>query len=222
MTSSTVLNYFLQAAALGFAAAVSPGPFQAYLISQSLLGGWRRGALVAFAPLITDAPIILFSLFVLERLPDDMLRIISLAGALFVFYLAGGLLKSWRTGSEAVLSEVQSDRLDLRGLRQGVIANFLSPGAYLFWGLVNGPLLLTALRQSPLHGGGFLLGFYGVMVTSLLGIAVVFAQARRLGTRVVRLLVFVSALVLVGFGGVLLARGIPNTTSSFIFPVILP
>lgn len=205
---STPLTYFLQAAALGLTAAVSPGPFQAYLISQSLLGGWRRGAPVAFAPLITDAPIILFSLFVLGRLPEYTLRLISLAGALFVFYLAWGLWRSWRREPQVALPVRNPDQLDLSGLRRGVVANLLSPGPYLFWGLVNGPLLLTALRRSPLHGAGFLIGFYGVMVACLLGIALLFTQARRLGDSVVRALVLASALVLVAFGILLLERGI--------------
>lgn len=205
----TPLTYFLQAAALGLTAAVSPGPFQTYLISQSLLGGWRRGAPVAFAPLITDAPIILLSLFVLERLPDYTLRLISLAGGLFVLYLAWGLWKSWRANpGKYAFSEANSSQLDITGLRRGVIANFLSPGPYLFWGLVNGPLLLAALRQSPLHGGGFLLGFYGVMVACLLGIALLFTQARRFGPRLVRALLLVSVLVLVVFSGLLLKQGI--------------
>lgn len=202
----TPLTYFLQAAALGLTAAVSPGPFQTYLISQSLLGGWRRGAPVAFAPLITDAPIILFSLFVLGRLPAYTLRLVSLAGAFFVFYLAWGLWKSWRRNPRIAFPTSHSVPLDLSGLRRGVIANLLSPGPYLFWGLVNGPLLLAALRHSPLHGAGFLLGFYGAMVTCLLGIALLFTQARRLGDRVVRVLVLASALVLVVFGILLLQR----------------
>jgi threonine/homoserine/homoserine lactone efflux protein len=53
------IPFFLQGAALGLTAAGSPGAFQAYLINQSLSGGWRRGALVALRPLISDPPIAL-------------------------------------------------------------------------------------------------------------------------------------------------------------------
>ena len=80
MTDASFLSYFLQGAALGFAAAITPGPFQTYLISESLSGGWRRGAPVAFAPLLSDLPIILLSLFLLNQLPENFLQIISLAG----------------------------------------------------------------------------------------------------------------------------------------------
>jgi threonine/homoserine/homoserine lactone efflux protein len=204
------LTYFLQAAALGFTAAISPGPFQTYLISESLSGGWKRGAPIAFVPLITDAPIILFSLFLLDLLPAYFLRGVSAAGGLFAFYLAWDLWKRWRTNTGEAQAEPSdsSQSLAMVGLRRGVIANFLSPGPYLFWGLVNGPLLLSALRQSALHGGGFLLGFYGVMVSCLLGIAFLFTQARRLGPRLVRGLLLVSIGILVLFGGLLIRQGI--------------
>jgi hypothetical protein len=78
----------------------------------------------------------------------------------------------------------------------------------LFWGLVNGPLLLTALRQSTVHGASFLFGFYGVMITSLLGIALIFTQARRLGPRLVRGMLLVSILILLVFGGLLMIQGL--------------
>jgi hypothetical protein len=93
-------------------------------------------------------------------------------------------------------------------LGRATFVNFLSPGPYLFWALVNGPILLSGLRQSPLHGGAFLLGFYGVFVAALLGLAVLFHQARRMGSRVVRALLLASVLILIMFGVLLLKQGI--------------
>lgn len=201
-------SYFIQAAALGFTAAASPGPFQTYLISETLSGGWKRGAPVAFAPLVTDAPVILFSLFLLNQLPANFLRIVGVAGGLFALYLAWSLFKKWRSvkGDEPP-SFAAENRFDMGGLWRGALANLLSPGPYLFWGLVNGPLLLAALRQSTLQGVNFLCGFYVAMIASLLGIAVVFTQARRLGGRITRGLMLMSILVLVVFGFLLLKGG---------------
>jgi threonine/homoserine/homoserine lactone efflux protein len=200
-------SYFVQAAALGFTAAASPGPFQAYLISETLSGGWKRGAPVAFAPLVTDAPIILLSLFLLNQLPAYFLRIVSAAGGLFALYLAWSLFKGWRNSKgEEAPNYAEENRFAMGGLWRGALANFLSPGPYLFWGLVNGPLLLAALRQSTLQGAGFLLGFYGAMIASLLGIAALFTQARRLGGRITRGLTLMSLLILVVFGFLLVIR----------------
>jgi len=202
---SSILTFFLQGAAIGITAAVSPGPFQTFLISQSLTGGFRRAAPVAFAPLVTDLPIILLSLFLLDQMPPYFLRLISLAGGLFVLYLAWGLWKSWRAGPDP--GEAQATSAG-GSLARGALANFLSPGPYLFWALVNGPILLSALRQSTSYGVAFLVGFYGLMILTLLGIAMLFAQARRLGPRVVRALTLASAVILVVFAGLLLKQAI--------------
>jgi threonine/homoserine/homoserine lactone efflux protein len=205
MPPALPLTYFLQGAALGLSAAASPGPFQTYLISESLSGGWRRGAPVAFAPLITDLPIILFSLFVLNQLPPYFLRVVSLAGGLFVFYLAWGLWKSWRATAGVDEFEPASEG---SSLRRGILANFLSPGPYLYWGLITGPILLAALKQSALDGASFLAGFYGNFILCLLGIALLFSQARRLGPRVARALLLASLIILVFFGSLLIWRGL--------------
>lgn len=205
MPPASLLTFFLQGAALGLSAAASPGPFQTYLISESLSGGWRRGAPVAFAPLITDLPIILFSLFILNQLPPGFLRLISLAGGLFVFYLAWGLGKSWRETSGKDEFEPAAAG---SSLRRGVMANFLSPGPYLYWGLISGPILLAALQQSALAGASFLVGFYGIFIACLLGLALLFSQARRLGPRIVRWLLLVSILILVVFGTLLIWKAV--------------
>lgn len=195
----------MQGLALGITAAASPGPFQAFLINQTLTGGFRRGAPIALAPLIADIPIVITILILLERLPPAFLRGISLAGSAYVFYLAWGLWKQWRLG---IAGQSSGEPPPSGGLWRGMLMNALSPGPYTFWTLVNGPILLSALRISWVQGGAFLLGFYGAMITSLVCIAALFHQAQRLGPRMVRLLSLASILILVLFGGVLLRRGL--------------
>jgi threonine/homoserine/homoserine lactone efflux protein len=128
-----------------------------------------------------------------------------LAGGSFVIYLAWRLWLQWRKGADLPDSE---DRSSQGSLKRGVIANFLTPGPYLFWSLVSGPILLSALRQSSAYGAAFLLGFYGIMVFSLLGIALIFSQTRRLGPRVVHTLLLISIIILVIFAAVLLKQAI--------------
>jgi len=212
MSTLSVTALMLQGFALGLSAAASPGPFQSYLITQTLSGGWRRGAPVAFAPLISDGPIIVTLLIVLDRLPEIYLRLIGLAGGVFVLYLAWGMWRQWSQAS-LTLPEAPDNPQGkqvppgIKTLGQGVLMNLLSPGPYTFWALVTGPILLWAWRQSPGHAGAFLLGFYTALVGGMLAIAGLFHQARRLGPRVVRALTLVSIIVLVLFGGLLLYRG---------------
>ena len=211
------LPYSLQAAALGLTAAASPGAFQTFMITQTLSGGWRRGAPVAFPPLLSDPLIVTTILLLLDQLPARFLDIISLIGGLFVIYMAWGLWKQWRdqTNSEWLASTLQDspqtagpNREGWRVLRRGALMNLLSPGPYTFWTLVVGPLFLNAVKQKPIYGGAFLVGFYTAFVGGMLGIVILFDQARRLGQRAVRVLTLASIVILVGFGIILIARAV--------------
>ncbi|HUV27695.1 MAG TPA: hypothetical protein VMW34_10045, partial [Anaerolineales bacterium] len=70
------------------------------------------------------------------------------------------------------------------------------------------PILLAAGQQSITYGAAFLIGFYGIMILSLLGIAVLISQARRLGPKVVRALLLLSIVILVIFAGILIIQGL--------------
>ncbi len=201
----------LQGASLGLTAAASPGPFQTFIISQALAGGWRRAAPVAFAPLITDVPIVCVMLLLLDRVPPLLLRGLYFAGSLFVLWLAWGAWRQWRAGRQAAATEAAAPEdatPPSGGLWKGVAMNALSPGPYTFWAFVTGPILLGALRQSVWHGVAFLLGFYGILIGGSLALAGLFHQARRLGPRVVRGLLLASIVILVLFAGLLFYQGV--------------
>lgn len=215
-----ISTYLLQGAALGLTAAGSPGAFQAYLVNQSLSGGWRRGALVALGPLLSDPPIVITILILLDRLPAGFLRWIGLLGGAFALYLAWGLWRELRrpTAAGGNLEGVAGpDPKPQRGAKgvvgRAALMNLLSPGPYLFWSLVLGPLLLTAWQRSPASGLAFLAGFYGAFIGGMLVLAALFAQAQRLGPRLVDLLSRLSLIILVAFGLYLIwqALGVSGT-----------
>ena len=196
--------YIIQGIGYGFAAAAQPGPFQTYIISQTLNSGWRRTLPAVFAPLVSDGPIIILVLLVLSQVPDWFQRALYVAGGLFILFLAFNAFRGWRKfdpgGGEGSQSGGQS-------LFKAAMMNVLSPGPYLFWSLVTGPILLAGWRQAPTNGLGLLAGFYLAMILCLGGFVAVFATARQLGPRVNRTLLGVSAVALFGFGLFQLWRG---------------
>jgi threonine/homoserine/homoserine lactone efflux protein len=200
-----VLLYAIQGIGYGFAAAVQPGPFQTYVISQTLKSGWRRTLPAAFAPLVSDGPIIVLVLLVLNQVPYWFQRILYVAGGLFIIYLAYNAVKAWRDFDLA--TSVGEQPVD-QSLFRAAIMNVLSPGPYIFWSLVTGPILLAGWREAPVNGLGLLVGFYLAMVASLVGIIAVFATARHLGPRVNRAMLGISAVALFSFGLYQLWRGI--------------
>jgi threonine/homoserine/homoserine lactone efflux protein len=197
--------YIIQGVAYGFAAAVQPGPLQTYVISQALNAGWRRALPAAFSPLVSDGPIIVLVLLVLSRVPGWFQSVLYAAGGLFILYLARNAYLGWR---DFQAGEVQNPPSGRRSLLRGAAMNVLNPGPYIYWSLVTGPILVAGWRQASSQGIGFLAGFYGALIASLGAIIVVFATARRLGPRLNRALLAVSAVALLAFGVYQLWRGV--------------
>jgi threonine/homoserine/homoserine lactone efflux protein len=189
--------YIIQGIGFGFAAAVQPGPFQTYIISQTLLRGWRRTLVAALAPLVSDGPIIALCLIVLSQVPRWFERFLYIAGGLFILYLAYGAYKSWKTFDEII---PEDDSTASQSIWKAALMNALSPGPYIFWTLVTGPILIRGWRESPSLGVGFILGFYLTIIASLSAIIIVFGKAREIGPKVNRVLLGVSAFALFFFG----------------------
>jgi threonine/homoserine/homoserine lactone efflux protein len=192
-----MLIFLLRGAGFGLAAAAQPGPFQAYIISQALEQGWRRTLPSAFAPLISDGPIILLMLVVLTRVPVRLVQLLHLASGVFILYLAWGALRSWLQFNVATLTHGTTQR---QSVAKAAVMNALSPGPYIFWSLVTGPVLLAAWQESPGSGLAFLCGFYAAMIGCLALVIILFGTARRLGSTVTRALLGLSIIALTGFG----------------------
>lgn len=196
--------YLLQGLGFGLAAASQPGPFQTYLISQSLTRGWKRTLIAALAPLVSDGPIILLCVLVLSQVPNWLERFLYIAGGLFILYLAYGAFKAWR---DFDVNAAQPES-KIGGLPKAALMNALSPGPYIFWTLVTGPILVRGWRATPMYGMSFLTGFYIAMIGTLAAIIIVFGTASSLGPRVNRALLGISSIALFGFGMYQLWRGI--------------
>lgn len=195
--AATMLVYIAQGLGYGFAAAVQPGPFQTYVLSQALNRGWRRALPMALAPLLSDAPIITLMLLVLSQVPDWLQRFLYIASGLFILYLAWGAFKAWRAFNADAALEASPPQ---QGLLKATLMNMLNPGPYIFWSLVTGPILLEGWREAPALGIGFLAGFYVAMIASLAVLILLFGLAKHLGPKMNHILLGLSAIALTGFG----------------------
>ncbi len=188
--------YLLQGIGFGFAAASQPGPFQTYLISQSISQGWRRTLPSALAPLLSDGPIIALCLLVLSQVPVWMEQVLYGVSGVFILYLAWGALRAWHAPPVPGVLEVEAGL----PLGKAVVMNMLSPGPYIFWTLVTGPILVAGWRESPMVGLSFLGGFYLTLVGALAAIVLVFGLAARFGEGIKHAMLGVSAIALLVFG----------------------
>ena len=80
--------YILQGLTLGLSAGAAPGPLQTFFFTQALRNGWKKTLPAAFAPLLSDGPIVAFVLIVLNVTPGWVLRVLQFCGGLFILYLA--------------------------------------------------------------------------------------------------------------------------------------
>jgi threonine/homoserine/homoserine lactone efflux protein len=191
-----MLSYIIFGFTFAFASAVQPGPLSTYLISQTLSKGWRHTIPASFAPLISDGPIIILVLFLLNQIPLWFIRFLHLGGALFLFYLAFGSYKSWKDFN----AEIPAPGGNGQTLLKATMVNILNPAPYLGWSLVMGPLFLKGYSETPINGISLIISFYSTMILSLMGIIFLFAYARNLGPKVNRITLGVSAAALICFG----------------------
>lgn len=197
--------YFLQGAALAVSAAVTPGPFQTFLISRALKSGWKRTLPAALAPLVSDGPILVLVLLILSHTATYFLEILRIVGGIFILYLAKGVYRTFKESSALPASSHESA---VNSLFNAIAINALNPNPYLFWSVVGGPLVLSGWRESPWVGAGFLIGFYCTFVASLAGVILLFSRASKLDRKVEKVLYLGAFLALAFFGLYQIIRGL--------------
>ncbi len=192
-----MMTYILLGSGLAFAAAIQPGPLQAYLFSSVTQRGWRRTLPAALAPIVSDGPIILVVLLLLTRLPDEAARIMQAAGGLLLLFFAWSAYRQWRRGPAP---EKKDSERTPRSLLEASGINLVNPNPWLGWTLVMGPALLAAWAVSPAHGIAFLISFYGVIVGMTALLILLLGTTSFLSPRLRHTLILVSAMLLAVLG----------------------
>lgn len=156
-----MIPFLMAGMILGVSAGFSPGPLLTLVISHSIRHGTKEGIKVALAPLLTDLPIILISLFMLGQFANSraILGIISLIGSLFVLYLA---YENFRT----IRPNITLTQRDPHSLGKAILVNVTNPHPYLFWFSLGAPMIIKAWGEEPIKAISFIIGFYVCLVGS--------------------------------------------------------
>ena len=168
-----MINFLTIGTILGLSAGFAPGPLLALVISETLQHDIQSGVKVALAPIITDLPIIILTLFMLAKLSNfhSILGIISLIGGFFILFMG---YESIRTkGVELNLQETKP-----KSLTKGILANALSPHPYLFWFSVGAPTMTKAMRQNIIAPLAFIGSFYALLVGSKILLAILVGKSK--------------------------------------------
>ncbi|MFH2220053.1 MAG: LysE family translocator [Pseudomonadota bacterium] len=158
---------------LGLSAGFAPGPLLTLVITETLRHGLKAGVKVAIAPVLTDLPIILLTLFILSKLSNFriLLGIISFLGGFLILYLG---YESIRT--KGVTIDVHDHTPG--SLKKGIMVNALNPHPYLFWLGVGAPTVMKAMDHGVLTAAAFTGSFYVMLVGSKISLAMLVGRSR--------------------------------------------
>ncbi|MCG3145531.1 MAG: hypothetical protein HONDAALG_03148 [Gammaproteobacteria bacterium] len=188
-----MINYLTAGLVLGVSAGLQPGPLTALVVRAAARGGFAAAARVAFAPLLTDGPIILVAVLLLRPMREygAVLSALAVGGAAYCLWLAR---ETWRLG--AAPAAAADTRAPAGSLREAVVVNLLNPNPYLFWLTAGGAWLG---RGGAADGAVFVAAFMVGIVGTKVAVAWVAARARTGGGRVPPWIARALALALVVF-----------------------
>jgi threonine/homoserine/homoserine lactone efflux protein len=196
MRADVTTESILFGGGLALAAAAQPGPLQAFLFSRVVRVGWRRTAPACLAPLLSDGPIAVLSILVIQRIPATATELLRLAGGAYLLWLA------WRGFRELrrVVPPAGDGPEPVATLLQASLVNLLNPNPWLGWTLVLGPAAVAAWHRSTADGVGFLIAFYVTILLGNLAIVLLFALTGAVTPGVRRWLQSTSSALLGVFG----------------------
>jgi threonine/homoserine/homoserine lactone efflux protein len=171
---SSEIPFIISGIVFGLGGGLTPGPLMTLVITETLKHGTREGLKVAMAPLITDLPVVLISIFLLSTLSElnRVIGIISLLGAIFLVYL----------GYESFTFkglEIDTRHFKPQSLKKGIIANVFNPAPILFWISVGAPTVLKGYDISLPAAIYFVFFMYLCLVGSKLLTAVLVGRSRQ-------------------------------------------
>ncbi len=192
-----MVNNILIGISYALSAGLQPGPLQAFFLAKVAEQGWRRTLPAAFAPLISDGPIALVSILLLNILPETFRNLLQLAGGFLLLYFAWNAYRNWREDQVIEFGESESTP---KTVFQAALINLLNPNPYLGWSLVMGPTVVAAWAKSPGTAVSLLLAFYITMITTSMVMIYLMGRTLLLGPGARKVMNLISALLLVGLG----------------------
>lgn len=196
MQTDLILALAAAGVTLGIFEGIRPGPLLTMVIRETLTGGWSAGARAASAPIFTDGPLIIISIFLSGWVAEQpsILFMISLLGAGFLVWFGIDCFRIEPPDPEIAQEPVTGS------FKRGVMTNLLNPNVYVFWFLIGGPLMATAADEEPLAPVAYALSFLILIIIVKVTIAYFFDRTRgRLSPRGYRLALGVCGIGMFAF-----------------------
>ncbi len=196
LETDLILGLAIAGTTLGIVEGIKPGPLLTMVIRETLSGGLRAGLWTAAAPIFTDGPLVIFSLFAAAWIATNpsALLVITLAGAIFLAQMGYECF-----GLEPPNMDEDAPPPTGSFLR-GIITNLLNPNVYVFWFLIGGPLMASAADEEILAPIAYAITFLVTIMLTKAAIAYAIHRASgNISATVYRRLLAICGIVMIGF-----------------------
>ena len=212
MEINLIIALIVAGISLGVIEGIKPGPLLAMVIRETLSGDLRAGIRTAAAPIFTDGPLIIISLFAATWFAANstILALISILGAFFLM----------KMGLECFYMNpptLESDNYDYStSFRRGILTNLLNPNVYVFWFLIGGPLMASAAEKEPLAPIAYAISFLISIILVKTFIAYLFDKSRgNISSKTYKFALTLCGIAMLIFAGAFILQGIDIWSNGF-------
>jgi len=164
------MDFFILGAGMGIVGGLVPSPLHMIALSQVALGRWGRAIYVLVgAPLMVDGCLLLVTCLFYRFIPSGIAHYVAYIGGVALIWFAGYSL--WESRGKTQHEMADSAALSYASVSVALLAEVASPGTWVYWLTIAGPVIGEG-RQSgyahivPFFLGG-IIGFYGAALFTL-------------------------------------------------------
>jgi threonine/homoserine/homoserine lactone efflux protein len=164
------MDLLLLGAGTGMVGGLMPSPLHFIALSQLALERWLRALFILVGlPLVVDGILLLVTFFFYQYIPTSIAHYVAyLGGAVLISFGIFALIESRKKSHKEM---AQSSTLTYASVSVAILAELSSPGTWIFWLTVAGPLIGEGRvkgywRVVPFFAGS-LLGYYGAAIFSV-------------------------------------------------------
>lgn len=164
------MKLLILGAGMGIVGGLVPSPLHLIALTQVALDRWRRAIeILILPPLAIDGALLVVTLFFFRYVPHNIAHYVAYAGGVILLSMGAFSLYKMRGKTREELADSQS--LTYASVIAASLAEVSSPGTWIYWLTLAGPILAEGkqigyLRVAPFFIGG-LVGYYGAAIFSV-------------------------------------------------------